>query len=53
MKTKQGLGFCPNCKEPSVAVSIYKNKQGGKSRYEFCINRGCTHKLDTTIKEAS
>ena len=44
------LTYCPNCKENSCTVKIYKAKDyvwsGAKKRVEICINKGCGHKTN-------
>ena len=50
------LKWCPNCKEDSVTVKVYKVKDylwsGIKRRVEYCINKGCKHRLNLgDIKE--
>lgn len=39
------LGWCSICKENSVAIKVYRRKDGSQGRVEFCLNKGCGYKL--------
>lgn len=49
MKKKKVLSWCNKCKENSMTTKIYVTKDGEKKRVEYCINKGCGRRLDTTL----
>ena len=41
------LSPCPNCREMSVAVKIYRTRgDKRKKRVEFCLNHGCGYRKE-------
>jgi len=52
-KSMAKLSYCERCKEDSVKVKLYRKEDGSRGRVEYCINKGCKYKLDTTIQETT
>ena len=48
--SREVLRVCPKCREKSVVVKCYEMYNEIR-RVEYCINKGCGHKLDLTPVE--
>lgn len=44
--------WCNHCKEQSVRIKCYTNKQGERKRVMYCLNKGCGWNMDITIPQA-
>jgi hypothetical protein len=46
MKRESSFQWCSGCKENSVVVKCYDDKNGERKRVMYCVNKGCGYRLN-------